>query len=108
MLLLRSTGLSSGVAFSVVVNITGGIGGTLTSFIIPTAIYLQLTEDMVTDSSNITNKYLIGKKQENVACLGDSPKKLYWRRCEAYIICCASIIIMILVVLMTLLDVVQV
>ena len=97
-----------------VVNISGGIGGTLTSFIIPTAIYLKLTEGMLVpvDSNgtnpNFTapNTYLIGKREEHIVSLGDTPDKLYWRRCEAYIIHYVSIVIMVLVVVMTLLDVV--
>ena len=44
-LVLRSTGLSSGEAFSLVLDLTGGLAGSLTSFIIPTAVFIKLVPD---------------------------------------------------------------
>ena len=44
-LLLRATGMASGTAFSLVLDLTGGIAGSLTSFILPTAIYLKIIPD---------------------------------------------------------------
>eukprot|EP01034_Spumella_vulgaris_P024501 gene24501-30854_t len=34
--------MASGVAFSLILNITGGIGGSLANFIIPGAVYIKL------------------------------------------------------------------
>lgn len=39
-LLLYSAGLTSGAAFSLVLNLAGGIAGSLTSFALPAAFYL--------------------------------------------------------------------
>jgi hypothetical protein len=41
-LMLLSLGLASGQAFSLILNVTGGIGGSLATFILPSAIYLKL------------------------------------------------------------------
>jgi len=41
-LLLLGLGLASGVAFSLILNITGGIGGSLATLILPAAIYLKV------------------------------------------------------------------
>jgi solute carrier family 38 (sodium-coupled neutral amino acid transporter), member 11 len=41
-LMLTRYGLSSGQAFSVILNITGGVGGSLSTFILPAAIYLKI------------------------------------------------------------------
>eukprot|EP01038_Epipyxis_sp_PR26KG_P006093 gene6093-8396_t len=41
-LLLLGLGLASGVAFSLILDITGGIGGSLATLILPAAIYLKL------------------------------------------------------------------
>jgi hypothetical protein len=40
--MLQALGLSSGEAFSLVLDLTGGVAGSLTSFILPAAIYVQL------------------------------------------------------------------
>ena len=40
-LLLYSAGLTSGAAFSLVLNLAGGIAGSLTSFALPAAFYLS-------------------------------------------------------------------
>jgi len=47
-LVLLHLGLASGVAFAVILNITGGIGGSLATLTLPAAIYLKL---MPRDSS---------------------------------------------------------
>jgi sodium-coupled neutral amino acid transporter 11 len=39
---LLQLNLSSGLAFSLILNITGGVGGSLEAFILPAAIYLKL------------------------------------------------------------------
>lgn len=41
-LALRALGLASGDAFALTLNITGGLGGAVVSFILPSAIYLKL------------------------------------------------------------------
>jgi uncharacterized membrane protein len=41
-LLLSASGLSSGNAFALILNITGGIGGSLSTFILPAAIFLKV------------------------------------------------------------------
>lgn len=79
---LLSTGLSSGAAFSLVLNLTGGIAGSLTSFILPTAIYIKI-------STSLENKLKI------------STFKYY----ESRIIFGLGIIIMFVVVIMTILSV---
>ena len=43
-ILLLSSGLSSGEAFSLILNITGGIGGALLTFILPCAMYVRCHE----------------------------------------------------------------
>ena len=43
--MLQALGLSSGEAFSLVLDLTGGVAGSLTSFILPAAIYVQLMPD---------------------------------------------------------------
>ena len=42
--LLLGTGLSSGEAFSLILDITGGVGGTLLAFILPCAMYIYSHE----------------------------------------------------------------
>ncbi|KAJ1396426.1 transmembrane amino acid transporter protein-domain-containing protein, partial [Ochromonadaceae sp. CCMP2298] len=44
-ILLLSLGLASGVAFSLILNITGGVGGSLATLIMPAAIYLKVMPD---------------------------------------------------------------
>jgi sodium-coupled neutral amino acid transporter 11 len=44
-LIFYYAGFGSGVAFSLVLNITGGVAGSLTSFILPAAIFLQVCND---------------------------------------------------------------
>ena len=41
-LMLNGTGMASGVAFSLVMNLNGGVSGTFCSFILPTLIYLKM------------------------------------------------------------------
>jgi len=41
-LTMLSYGLSAGAAFSLTLNVTGGIGGSITGFIMPSAIYMKL------------------------------------------------------------------
>lgn len=41
-LMLLSFGLASGQAFALILNITGGLGGSLATFMLPAAIYLKL------------------------------------------------------------------
>jgi hypothetical protein len=41
-ILLLSVGLASGAAFSLILNLTGGIGGSLATLIMPGAIYLKV------------------------------------------------------------------
>jgi len=41
-LMMLSLGLASGPAFALILNVTGGIGGSLATFILPAAIYLKL------------------------------------------------------------------
>ena len=41
-ILLLAIGFSSGAAFSLILNITGGIGGTLATFMLPAAMYMKL------------------------------------------------------------------
>lgn len=41
-IILRSYGLASGSAFSLILNITGGIGGSLSAIILPAAIFLKV------------------------------------------------------------------
>jgi len=41
-LMMLGLGLASGDAFALILNITGGIGGSLATFILPSAIYLKL------------------------------------------------------------------
>eukprot|EP01036_Dinobryon_divergens_P028613 gene28613-37589_t len=43
-LLLLGLGLASGDAFSLILNITGGVGGSLATLILPAAIYLKVME----------------------------------------------------------------
>ena len=40
-IMLLGTGLSSGKAFSLILDITGGVGGTLLAFILPSAMYIN-------------------------------------------------------------------
>ena len=44
-LVLQSTGLSSGEAFSLVLDLTGGLAGSTTSFIIPAAVFMKIVPD---------------------------------------------------------------
>jgi len=41
-LLILAAGLGSGAAFSLILNLTGGIGGSLVTLILPAAIYLKV------------------------------------------------------------------
>jgi hypothetical protein len=41
-LMMLWLGLSSGPAFALILNVTGGIGGSLSTFIMPAAIYLKM------------------------------------------------------------------
>ena len=50
-IILQSSGLSSGSAFSLVLDLTGGVAGSLTSFILPSAIYLKMFPEEA-DGSN--------------------------------------------------------
>jgi amino acid permease len=46
MLMLRYAGFSSGEAFSFVLDFSGGLAGSLTSFVFPAAFYLKLNDKM--------------------------------------------------------------
>ena len=74
-ILLRATGMASGDAFSVVLNLTGGISGSFTSFILPTMIYLKMF-----------------------------PNDGSWKYLEAQIIYYSGYVIMLLVVVSTIVD----
>lgn len=41
-LMMLALGLSSGPAFALILNVTGGLGGSISTFIMPSAIYLKL------------------------------------------------------------------
>ena len=42
-LILRASGLTQGAAFGFILDFTGGIAASMTSFVLPAAIYLKLT-----------------------------------------------------------------
>jgi hypothetical protein len=41
-IILLSVGFSSGAAFSLILNVTGGVGGTLATFVLPASMYLKV------------------------------------------------------------------
>ena len=49
---LLATGMASGEVFSLILNLTGGVAGTISSFVLPAAIYLKV---MPTDSQYYTH-----------------------------------------------------
>jgi hypothetical protein len=73
-IVLQSSGLSSGSAFSLVLDLTGGVAGSLTSFILPAAIYLK---EFPADGAN------------------------NWRRVEAHSIFYMGILLMALILFMS-------
>jgi amino acid permease len=73
-IMLQSSGLSSGSAFSLVLDLTGGVAGSLTSFILPAAIYLK---EFPADGAN------------------------NWRRVEAHSIFYMGILLMALILFMS-------
>lgn len=80
-IMLQSSGLSSGSAFSLVLDLTGGVAGSLTSFILPAAIFLKEFPEVEGDND------------------------ISWRRMEAHVIFYLGIVLMIVILFMSVLSI---